>query len=106
MKIDIAQLKYYHPRLRQILQWLERKTGLTFTVTSQYRIDDDGVHGTLPLRGTDLSCKVPTIGKSVERFINANWIYDPDRLNKRVARYHGPVPHLHIQVHPKTQRRE
>ena len=40
--------------------------------------------------------------------VNATWQYDPDRQGLLVALYrpHGTGPHLHLQVHPNTRRRE
>ena len=106
MNIDTQQLKYYHPKLRKLLPWLEESTGLNFTITSQYRIDDDGVHGMLPLRGTDLRMRIISIGRKIETHINENWHYDPDRPDMKCAILHGEGSelHLHIQVHHKTRR--
>jgi len=105
MKSDIKQLEYVHPKLRKLIVWLEDTTGLEFTETSRFRIDDDGVHGTLPVRGIDLRCRITTIGKSIEDLINTAWLYDHTRLNKRCAYLHGKGRnlHLHIQVHPNTK---
>ena len=104
MQIDIIQLKFIDIKLRKLLVWLEEATGLTFTETSIYRENDPGVHGTMPVRGTDLRCRDFNIGKAIEKFINTHWQYNPKRLNKRCAKLHdeGPNMHLHIQVHPDT----
>ena len=75
-------------------------------MTSQYRIGDNGVHGTLPLRGADLRMRNVHAGAVVEELINTNWIYDPD-TSKNCALLHGSGSnlHLHIQVHPNTMKR-
>ena len=104
MNIDIIQLEYIHKDLRRLVLWLEDTTGLTFTITSQYRMGDNGVHGTLPLRGIDLRMRHRLIGKQIEAYINKNWAYDTDRLGKHCCMLHGEGSnlHLHIQVHPNT----
>lgn len=105
MDIDIKQLKYYHPILRELLPWLEETTGLRFKITSQYRIGDEGVHGTLPLRATDLRCRNQLIGEAIAHFINSEWCYDHIRPDMLCAVLHGEGTnlHLHIQVHPNTR---
>lgn len=107
MKIDIAQLVFIDKRLRAILLSIELQTGVEFTITSLYRIEDTGVHGTLPLRGTDLRCRNKEVGKEIERLINEKWMYDHKRPNKQCAVLHGAGTnlHLHIQVHSNTNRR-
>ena len=108
MNIDSKQLEYVHPVLRGILAWLERSTGLTFTTTSQFRMNDTGVHGQLPLRGWDLRCRNIVIGTTICAHINAAWDYDHERPGKKVAVIHGEESNLHIQlqVHPNTVRVE
>lgn len=105
MHIDISQLGYYHPILRKLLLWLEKATGLKFTITSQYRIDDPGIHGTLPLRADDLRMRHEEVGKAIAKVINTVWIYDRHRPNMLCALLHGTGAdlHLHIQVHPNTR---
>lgn len=104
MKIDIAQLEFIHPTLRNILGYVENVTGLEFTITSLYRIGDNGVHGTLVLRGTDLRMRNRAIGEMVEALINSFWTYDPQRPSKKCALLHGVGPnlHIHIQVSDNT----
>ena len=106
MKIDIAQLEFIDPNLRFILTALEDETGLEFTITSLYRIGDDGVHGQLPLRGVDLRIRVTYIGVALERRVNQRWTYDPKRPERNCAILHGNGTnlHLHLQVHPNTVR--
>lgn len=107
MKIDIQQLEFIDKKLRLILVELEGFTGVEFTITSLYRIGDNGVHGTLPLRGTDLRMRLPAVGLELEDFINNTWEYDPERSEKKCAMLHGKGSnlHLHIQVHPNTTMR-
>lgn len=108
MKIDIGQLDYYDAKLKTLLSWIEEATGVEFTITSQWRKDDTGVHGTTPLRGTDCRCWLDEMGEAIERHVNANWTYDPDRPNLKCCMYHsnrgGAGNHLHFQVHPNTVR--
>jgi hypothetical protein len=55
MQIDLKQLEFIDPKLREIALAVEDEFGEQ-VITSLYRIDDAGVHGTLPLRGIDLRC--------------------------------------------------
>lgn len=107
MEIDIKQLMYYHPKLRELLLWLEEATGLNFTITSQFRINDMGTHGTLPLRADDLRIRNERIGEAIAEVINKHWVYDPHRPEMRCAVLHGEGAdlHLHIQVHLNTRSR-
>ncbi|MBL4838402.1 MAG: hypothetical protein JKY34_12580 [Kordiimonadaceae bacterium] len=106
MKIDIAQLAFIDPTLRDILLQAEKATGFEFTITSLYRIGDKGVHGTLPLRGADLRVRLPAAGEVMADYINARWQYDSERPAMRCAVLHGMGAnlHLHVQVHPRTGR--
>ncbi len=107
MKVDIAQLEFIDKKLRNILVWAEKNTGFEYIITSLYRINDTGVHGTLPLRGTDLRCRNREIGREIEKLINEKWSYDFTRPEKECAFLHGTGAnlHLHIQVHPNTRGR-
>jgi hypothetical protein len=106
MRIDISQLEFIDHKLRTILTELEQKTGYDFTITSLYRINDTGVHGTLPLRGTDLRMRNVAVGKEIQKLINDSWEYNPE-TDKQCALLHGEDfnLHLHIQVHPNTHRK-
>lgn len=106
MRIDIGQLEFIDKTLRDIVLWLENETGLEFTDTSLYRIDDPGVHGTLPLRGIDLRMRSRLVGRVIEALINNNWIYDPNRPELICCLLHGEDynMHLHIQSHLNTRR--
>ena len=107
MQIDIRDLKFIDQTLRTISTEFEDETGLTLTITSEYRIGDKGVHGQLPLRGIDYRMKNMEIGKVIEKVINEKWCYDPARPHKKVAVFHdvGKGIHLHVQSHPNTVRR-
>ena len=104
MRIDIRQLEFIDKRLRNLVVWLEKETGLEFTITSLYRIDDSGVHGTLPLRGIDLRMRDEATGGMIESLVNCYWIYDPARIGKKCCFLHGKGSnlHLHLQVHKNT----
>ncbi len=108
MRIDYTQLEFMDLRLRQVLRYLEKKTGLAFTITSLYRINDSGVHGVLPLRGTDLRMRSLEVGQECEKLVNAAFEYDPERSDKHCAVLHGQGAnlHLHIQTHSRTSRRD
>lgn len=104
MKSDIAQLEYVDPELRKMIMWLEESTGFEFTETSRYRINDDGVHGQLPVRGIDLRNRSKEVGLTIEAWVNKHWIYDPSRSEMKCCFLHGDGAnlHLHLQVHPNT----
>ena len=108
MRIDLMQLQFIDRKLRVIATETEKAMRVDFEITSLFRIDDDGVHGTLPLRGIDWGCKVEVIGRAVESYINARWIYDPERPHKVCCMYHKTKSgewHLHLQTHSNTRRK-
>jgi hypothetical protein len=108
LRVDLQQLEFIDKKLRIISREIEDHFRVEFEVASLYRIGDDGVHGTLPLRGTDLGCKVQAFGDLVSEFINSRWVYDPARPEKVCCRCHKTKTgelHLHLQVHPNTVRR-
>lgn len=74
------------------------------TITSIYRIDDPGVHGSLPCRGIDIRCRDQIFGAKMVSRINELWKYDPDRQSMKVAIAHGEGSnyHIHLQVHPNS----
>jgi len=104
MKINYKQLEYLHPLLRAVLSDLEEWLWFEPTITSQYRMNTAGVHGTLPLRATDIRCKDASVGRVVEEYLNKRWKYDPERPEKEICIFHdaGTGWHLHVQVHPNT----
>jgi hypothetical protein len=103
MKIDFMQLEFIHPTMRKLLQWLE-EIGIEFTITSLYRPGDEGVHGTLPLRGVDIRVRNSELGQLIMDMINRSWSYDKNRPEFDCALLHGRDSnmHLHLQVHPNT----
>lgn len=105
MKSDIIQLEYVDEKLRKMVIWLEESTGFELTETSRYRMNDDGVHGQLPVRGIDLRCRNYEIGAAIERHINRYWVYDEPRPAMKCCVLHGKGLnlHLHLQVHPNTE---
>ena len=107
MLIDIGQLEFIDPKLRKLAVWVENETGWQPTITSLYRIDDEGVHGQIPLRGLDLRMRSQEIGEAIERKINNVWLYDHMRPAYRCARLHGKGAnlHIHLQVHTNTVKR-
>jgi hypothetical protein len=108
MKIDYPQLEFLHPLLRELMEEAERMiyfmTGKEAVVTSLYRIDDNGVHGTLPLRACDLRCRDAAIGENIAAELNGRWTYDPMRPEMASVIFHdvGRGAHLHLQVHPRS----
>lgn len=94
-------------KLLEIAGWAAMTFG-TDIVTSAYRPGDSGVHGTIPLRGLDLRCRDIALGQLVSKRVNERWQYDPERPDMECCIAHGEGMnlHLHIQVHPRTQRRQ
>ena len=105
MRIDLSQLAFVDRKLSRLTDWLETRTRLEYKITSLYRPESDGVHGTLPVRGVDLSMPDEVLGIALVALINHWWHYDFARPEMKCAIYHnvGFGPHLHIQVHPATQ---
>ena len=106
MRIDYEQLEFIDPTLRKLVRSVEDETGFEFTITSLYRIGDNGNHGQLPLRAMDLRCRNVTVGAPIEKWINEHWIYDPQRSTKKCCLVHGAGSnlHFHLQVHPNTEK--
>jgi hypothetical protein len=105
MKAGIKQWSFVDPLLRSIALDIEHHFGVEFTITSPYRIDDPGVHGTLPLRGLDLRCPVEGFGILIAKYVNSKYQYDPSRVHKSCCLYHavaGGAPHIHLQTHPNS----
>ena len=107
MRIDLGQLEFIEPKLRGMALDVEAHFDVEFTITSLYRINDNGVHGALPLRGLDLRCREPGFGKLIEKYVNTKWIYDPARTQMKCCMFHdiGQGAHIHLQVHPQTRKR-
>ena len=107
MKIALKNLEFIDPLLREIALDVEKHFGLEFTVTSLYRIGDNGVHGQLPLRGLDLRCKNDCLGYDIEKYVNKHYLYDTERPKMKCCMYHaivGGAKHIHLQVHNNTVR--
>ena len=105
MKLDINQLEFIDRQLRDICLAIEDQFQVEFTITSLYRIGDNGVHGTLPLRGIDLRCPDLHLGMLVRDFVNTHWTYDPDRdMECAIFGDQNHLDHIHLQVHPNTVR--
>ena len=82
----------------KLIKWLEKSTGLEFTETSRFRMNNDGVHGALPVRGIDLRCRSLEIGITIEAYINKFWTYDPKRTGKKCCYLHGKGSSLHFHL--------
>lgn len=107
MRIDYQNLEFIDLTLRELIKSVEDITGFEFTITSLYRLNDDGNHGQLPLRAMDLRCRSYSQGAAIEEYVNDTWIYDPNRSTKKCCIIHdtGHGLHFHFQVHPNTVRK-
>ncbi len=101
---DTTQMEFIHPLMRELLDDIEKKFA-SQEITSQYRIGDPGVHGTLPLRGIDLRAWNVSRAKRLVRWVNKYWMYDLERPSLKVAQNHGEGTnyHTHLQVHNNTE---
>lgn len=103
MRIDISQLDFIDDILKSMVMDVERHFRFKLTITSLYRPNDPGVHGTLPVRGMDISCPDESAGIAIVKYINSKYQYDPKRVHKVVCMWHGEPKHLHFQSHPNTE---
>lgn len=103
-EIDVSQLEFIHPKLRALLSDIEIRSGKQ-VITSLYRHNDTGVHGTIPVRGCDLRARKHGNAVSIVNWVNKYWVYDMDRPSRQVAIAHGEGAnyHVHLQVHPNTE---
>lgn len=96
-----------HPLMMELLLFLDEEYGVIPTITSGYRSGDKGVHGTKPLRGIDIRSWGNSYSPlELAETINEEFCYDNRRPHLKCAKYHdvGQGAHLHLQVHPNTQR--
>lgn len=101
----------WEPLLIELLLWVyNRNDKNNMVITSSWRPkkihpNDSGIAMTNPLRHFDLRSRGMVHPEDLPLLVNANWIYDPKRLHKKVCIYHdsGLGWHLHFQIHPRTQ---
>jgi hypothetical protein len=95
----------HHPNLKKLFLWVCQTFGEP-VVTSAFRENDPGVHGTTPLRGLDIRSAIYSNPQNVEDSINCIWIYDPERPEMKCAMLHdtGGGIHIHLQVHLNTRK--
>lgn len=91
--------------LQELLLWF-RKTFGEPMITSAFRNNNTGVHGTIPLRAIDIRSYIYTSPENVVETINKFWSYDSNRPNFQCAILHntGKGMHIHLQVHPNTRK--
>lgn len=114
-----------HPKLEQVFFTLAnlwpadtlKITSLNRTHMHDKVLGGSGVHAVgPPWRAVDISIRTldPNIANAqieAERLtvvVNDIWVYDSTRphLKVAIANPHGTGPHIHLQVHPNTKRRE
>ena len=109
MRIDLGQIGFISPILREMALSVEEHFGVEFTVTSLLRLPVGGSsnHQQLPLRAIDLRCHDDALGYAVEEYVNSIYEYDHHRPSKKCCLYHdvGGGWHLHLQVHHHTRLR-
>jgi len=105
VKILFEQLDYLDPKLKGMLLWLEGLFQVEFNNTSNFRPDDEGVHGYG--RGWDIQCNYEEFGILIRDTINSAYEYDPHRPNMQCAIFGDEhhLNHVHLQVHQNTRLR-
>ena len=94
----------YDEKLIHLTQWIAtRFSDVVFTCG--FREGDKGVHGTIPCRGMDIRSWIYSDPQEVEDEINAHFIYDHERPEKKCAWWHGKGKnkHIHLKTHPNTK---
>ena len=78
MKIDLKQLEFINPILREMALSVEGHFGVEFTITYLLRLPVGGssTHQKLPLRAIDLSCHDNDLGEAIENYVNAIYQFD------------------------------
>jgi len=97
-----------HIRMIALQSWLvTRLSEVVFT--SAYRkkkihSKDSGIASMIPCRHRDIRSWIYDDPQAICDDINAHWIYDPKRPQKKCAIYHdsGQGVHIHLQVHDNT----
>lgn len=92
--------------LIDIVEWIYEKHSQDLVITSGFRKGDPGVHGQIPLRGTDLRSRIYSDPERLCRLVNDRWEYDGKRPEMKCASLHGEDVHIHLKVHLRTSRRE
>ena len=91
-----------------------RVTSIFRSPEEDQKLGGSGVHAAPPpYRAVDLAGVMPgSVGweelARIAEAVNADWLYDPGRprIHVAVGNRHGTGPHLHLQVHPRTRRRD
>lgn len=93
--------KEYHPKLAQFLSWWGDEF-YEIIITSAWRAT--GFHSTG--RAVDLRSWIYANPSGMEKYVNDQWVYDPNRPHYKVCVLHdvGKGDHFHIQVHDRTIR--
>ena len=102
--------KQYDPILIDIICYVAETYGVVITESFREKLHSNDLHGTDPVRATDLRewRYAPHLAKEIEADINQRWIYDPARPKKNCAWIHKnrktKGTHFHIQTHPNTRK--
>lgn len=94
----------FHLKMIALLTWIYVRYSKV-VITSAYRKGDSGVHGTIPCRGIDIRSWVYDDPQKIIDDINAHWIYDDKRPEKKCAILHdsGQGEHVHLQCSNRTK---
>jgi hypothetical protein len=95
-------------KLVEIEQWVINKYGMLITCAYRKPRHPSDLHGTNPVRATDIRSHCYEQPEAVVNSINKAWEYDYNRPKMLVAFYHdsGSGLHIHLQCHPNTRQRE
>ncbi len=103
----------FDPTLIEVADYISEKYGMVITESYRPRKHQNDLHGTDPVRALDGRIwQYETVGVAdrIAADVNSRWEYDPGRPHMKCVIIHrnacGDGRHMHIQVHPKTRRRE
>ncbi len=108
---SVDEWKDLHPRLREILEWLEERWPDGYMeITRIYTpavSGESGVHRTTPHRAADCRTNDLTVeqGRDLMLAVNDAWDYGNGRHMVALQHGVGPNRHLHLQVRNQTRRR-
>ena len=129
--VDGMLKRRYHVILRRLIRWfLVNVAYARFTESYRPMQHPDDLHGTNPVRATDIGAKDVPKPEEIADKTNEVWEYDYKRPEKQVCVFHARCPncdrdnrppyhdicecgediryywHFHLQVHDNTRRRE
>lgn len=117
---DLYSFFDIHPTLLKVMadvidSWPVYKltvTDFNRTWEEDSKLGASGIHAcgppwrALDLRIRDIPGEFLEIAEMVASEVNEGWVYDPLRRGYKVCLVEADPPHMHVQVHPNTIRKE